>query len=190
MNMFGVIFMILILQRLGELLIARSNEKWMKERGGVEYGQNHYKWMVAMHAAFFLVLLMEGWSMGFELNPYWIPLFVLFLGVQCGRVWAIVSLGRYWNTKIIVCRGAHVVAKGPYRFFKHPNYLIVTLELILIPLLFNAYLTMVLFTLLNQWMLSVRIPEEERALRNETDYRDKHGRTRGYPVFRKNSDSY
>ena len=93
-----------------------------------------------------------------------------FLLVQLGRVWVIATLGKYWNTKIIVLPGSNIVAKGPFKYIKHPNYLIVTIELIVIPLLFQAYITAIVYFILNQVILAIRIPMEEKALREHTDF--------------------
>ena len=161
---------VIAIQRLTELLIAKQNEKRMKERGAIEFGQSHYRWMVSMHLGFFLFLITEVFALKRELSEIWPVWLALFLIAQAGRIWAIISLGKYWNTKIIVLPDADIVMKGPYKYLKHPNYLIVATEIIVIPLLFNSYLTAILFTLLNIWMMSVRIPLEERALRTYTEY--------------------
>ncbi|MEH7250265.1 isoprenylcysteine carboxyl methyltransferase family protein [Neobacillus niacini] len=167
---FFIVISVIMFQRLIELVIARKNEKWMKEQGAIEYGTNHYLFIVLMHCMFFLFLVLEKISFSRELSPIWPLLTVVFVVAQLIRVWAIWSLGRYWNTKIIVLPNVDVVKKGPYRFIKHPNYLVVSIELISVPLLFGAYVTACLFTLLNIWMLSIRIPAEERALRELTEY--------------------
>jgi methyltransferase len=160
----------IVVQRLTELAIARKNERWMLAKGAVEYGAGHYPLMVLLHSAFILTLIFE--VMYFNRGPsrFWIFLLGGFLLTQAMRIWALRSLGPYWNTKIIVLPGAQVVNKGPYQFIKHPNYVIVAIEIILIPLLFNAYLTATFFTILNILMLSVRIPAEEKALAVWTSY--------------------
>ncbi|PLS16295.1 hypothetical protein CVD28_17625 [Bacillus sp. M6-12] len=167
---FGGIIAIVCLQRFAELFIAKRNEKWMKQQGAIEFGTSHYRWMVAMHIGYFLSLIMEVSYLDTDLSPIWGLWLAIFLAAQAGRVWALSSLGRYWNTKIIVLPGANVVIKGPYKFIKHPNYLIVATEIIVMALLFNAFITAVLFTCLNIMMMRVRIPEEERALKSLTDY--------------------
>ena len=86
------------------------------------------------------------------------------------RVWCLTALGPFWNTKIIILPGANVVKKGPYVWMRHPNYAVVCTEILLLPLMFQAYFTAVIFTLLNIAMLRVRIPMEENALREETNY--------------------
>jgi methyltransferase len=170
----------IILQRITELIIARRNEKWMKSHGGKEFGQNHYKLIVGIHVLFFLIYIGEVVVFQKNLSPQWYYLFVLFLITQTGRVWALTSLGKFWNTKIIVLPNAKIVAKGPYRFLKHPNYLIVSLEFLIIPLIFQAYFTTVIFTILNLWILSIRIPEEEKALREFTSYVQTYGHSRRF----------
>lgn len=167
-------FLILVgfisLQRIVELRIAKSNEKWMKKRGAIEFGEKHYRYMVTMHALFFIFLSCEKIFMNLGLSPLWGILIIVFLIAQLLRIWAIASLGRFWNTKIIVLRNANVIRKGPYRFIRHPNYFVVAVELAVVPLLFNAYFTASLFTILNIIVLRIRIPEEEQALRELTEY--------------------
>ncbi|MEQ2528610.1 isoprenylcysteine carboxylmethyltransferase family protein [Bacillaceae bacterium CLA-AA-H227] len=168
--MFTWLIVIIILQRLIELFIARKNEAWMMSQGGVEVGQSHYRYMVILHICFFISLLLEVFFFNRTSSSAWPILLIGFIFTQIGRVWVILSLGRYWNTKIIVLPQANVVKKGPYQFLKHPNYVIVSLELIIIPLMFQAYFTAVLFTLLNILILSIRIPAEEKALLELTEY--------------------
>lgn len=157
------LFSFLIVQRFVELCWAKRNERWMKERGAKEFGQHHYKYIVCMHSLFFVSLLLEG--MRKRQSPLWPFLFKIFIVLQLFRLWIIVSLGRYWNTKIIVLPKAKRVQKGLYRWFRHPNYFVVSLELIMIPLMFQAYWTAIIFTICNAYLLSIRIRVEERALR-------------------------
>ncbi|HET6872075.1 MAG TPA: isoprenylcysteine carboxylmethyltransferase family protein, partial [Sporolactobacillaceae bacterium] len=98
---------------------------------------------------------------------------IIFILCQVFRIWVLTSLGPFWNTKILVLPGAEVVVKGPYRYIKHPNYLVVALEILVLPLIFQAFLTAFVFTLLNACLLlGVRIPAEERALKEYTNYKD------------------
>ncbi|WP_048825203.1 isoprenylcysteine carboxyl methyltransferase family protein [Bacillus sp. B-jedd] len=174
--LFGFLITFVILQRLIELMIARRNEDRMKREGAIEFGSGHYPWMVLMHIGFFLSLFLEVLVLKKNVSPFWPFLVSLFLVAQAGRIWALASLGKYWNTKIIVLPGAEPVRKGPYRFLKHPNYVIVTLELLVIPLLFNAYITAAVFAILNAIMLSIRIPAEESALKKLTEYENQLNR--------------
>jgi methyltransferase len=167
---FFLFFTLLIIQRVGELLIARRNEKWMKASGAIEVGKEHYPIMVFMHSAFLTLLLIEVTVLKKELSPVWPVVLGFFLLTQIIRIWSLASLGKYWNTKIIVLPNTTIVKKGPYKYLRHPNYTIVVLEILLIPLLFQAYCTAAIFSILNVWMLSVRIPLEEKALMTETNY--------------------
>lgn len=171
-RLFLFVFTIVVIQRLVELGVANRNERWIRSQGAIEVGASHYKWMVLMHTAFFVSLLVEVLFFNRPLSPFWGWLLAIFLLMQVLRVWCLSSLGKFWNTKILILPGANVQKKGPYRWVRHPNYVIVTTELIVLPLLFSAYYTAVLFLLLNLWMLSVRIPAEERALRELTNYNE------------------
>ncbi len=160
----------IIAQRVIELVVAKRNERWIKARGGVEFGARHYPIIVLIHTTFLMTMILEVLSFERELSYFWVVLLVGFFLTQGMRIWAIRSLGPYWNTKIIVLPGASVVKKGPYRFIKHPNYVIVALEIVLIPLMFNAYITAIIFTIFNLLILAIRIPTEERALTALTNY--------------------
>ncbi|WP_433742764.1 isoprenylcysteine carboxyl methyltransferase family protein [Falsibacillus pallidus] len=161
---FLAFFILIIFQRLAELLLAKKNERKMKQLGALEFGKLHYYFMTGMHTLFFVALFAEVMMADRGMNPLWGGLMTAFLLAQAARIWVISSLGPFWNTKIIILPEAKLTTKGPYKFIKHPNYLIVTLELLIIPLLFNAYFTMIIFAILNAVILSIRIPLEERAL--------------------------
>lgn len=159
-----ILFVFIICQRIVELFIAKNNERWMKARGGIERFPNHHKWFIIVHTSFFLAILIEVYVRNeviISLNYF---LFCLFIATQIGRIWCIQSLGRFWNTKIIVLPGVSLIRKGPYKYVKHPNYIIVGLELLIVPLLFKAYITAFVFPILHLILLSIRIPSEEKAL--------------------------
>lgn len=160
---FAVFVVFLILLRVGELLLARRNERWLLQQGAVEYGQRHYRYIVALHVLFFISLITEYifTSTGY----YSILLLVLYFLLLGFKAWTIFSLGRFWNTKILHISGYPLVKKGPYKFMKHPNYVIVIAEIALIPLIFHLYITAVVFSLLNAVMLYIRIKEENRVLK-------------------------
>ena len=152
------------LQRLLELALSRRNERLLRARGAVERGRGHYPLIVALHVLWLLSTLIEGFLRGPGLPAYWpIPL-ALFLLVQPLRYWAIFSLGQHWNTRILVVPGARLVRRGPYRYIKHPNYVVVGVEILTFPLIFGAWITALVFSILNAALLYVRIKEENRAL--------------------------
>ena len=166
---FYCILAFVIIQRFIELRIAKRNEKAMLAKGAYEVGASHYKYMILLHTSFFISFLVEVAFIKSSFTPYYAFL-AIFIVLQLLRVWCLASLGTFWNTKIIILPGANVVVKGPYAFIRHPNYLIVCLEIAVLPLMFQAYVTAILFTILNLIMLSVRIPMEEKALKEATDY--------------------
>ncbi len=181
--MFLLLFLFLILQRVTELFIAKRNETVMKNRGAYEVGSEHYKYIVAVHVFFFISLFIE-YHLGIKgISPFWPILLPLFIGAQIIRIWALTSLGEYWNTKIIILPNARIVSKGPYKYIRHPNYFIVGLEILTIPLLFQCYITAIVFTALNIAVLSIRIPAEEKALMELTTYKKEFtNRKRFVPV--------
>ncbi|WYP27443.1 isoprenylcysteine carboxyl methyltransferase family protein [Alkalihalobacillus sp. FSL W8-0930] len=176
---------LVILQRLAEVGVAKSNERWMKDRGAFEAGANHYPVMVALHVSFFLSLLLEVTLRQSEWTMWSILPLALFVLAQTIRIWALATLGRSWNTKIIVLPGAEPVNRGPYKWIRHPNYVVVVLEILFLPLVFQAYVTAIVFSLLNVVMLSVRIKAEEDALNHEGSYQQTFKHVRRFISIRK-----
>ena len=165
MTFFYVLIGFVILQRLLEVRYARSNEIAMRKQGAIEVGAGHYKWIVLLHILFFLSLVLEVWTMGSESGSGWQVFLIIFAIAQILRIWALASLGRFWNTKILILPGAEKVKKGPYRWLPHPNYIVVALEIAALPLIFGAWRTALIFSILNALLLLlVRIPAEEKAL--------------------------
>jgi len=158
---FIVFISIFILQRLSELVIAKKNEKWLLEQGAVEYGQSHYPFMIALHTLFIFSLIGEYMLRG---QPELSLIFLqACLTLMLFKYWTLISLGKYWNTKIYRVPGVYPVKKGPYKFLKHPNYIEVVCEVAVIPLVFHLYYTAVVFSLLNAAMLAVRIRVEDEV---------------------------
>jgi methyltransferase len=152
-------------QRLLELLYSRRNERRLRACGAVERGGGHYPVMVAVHTLWLASTLVEGLQRGPEIPAWWPVPLAVFLLVQPLRYWAILSLGENWNTRILVVPGGKLVRSGPYRYFPHPNYVVVAVEVLTFPLIFGAWITAVVFTLLNAALLYVRIRTENRALK-------------------------
>lgn len=154
----------IILLRLGELVLSKSNEKWLLKNGAIEYGQKHYPFIVALHVLFILSLMFEYYTK--QPTAYSIILLVVYFLLLTFKTWIILSLGKFWNTKIYHIPGVALVSKGPYKFLKHPNYMVVIAEIAIIPLIFHLYYTAIIFTLLNAVMLAVRINEENKILKS------------------------
>ena len=153
-----------ILLRIGELLLSKRNEKWLLQNGAIEYGSEHYPWMVLLHAGFIVALVIEYVTK--PINSYSLVLIVLYFLLIVFKAWIILTLGKFWNTKIYRVKNFSLIKKGMYKYIKHPNYLIVVAEIAIIPLAFHLYYTAVVFSLLNLMMLSVRIKEENKALQS------------------------
>ncbi|GAB7193504.1 isoprenylcysteine carboxyl methyltransferase family protein [Kineococcus sp. NUM-3379] len=154
-------------ERLVELVVSRRNARWAFARGGVESGLRHFPPMVALHTALLVGCLVEVHLAGREFLPWlgW-PALVLALACQVLRWWCISVLGPQWNTRVIVVPGLSLVARGPYRWLRHPNYVVVALEGLVLPLVHTAWVTAAVFTVLNAvLLLGFRIPVEQRALR-------------------------
>ncbi len=152
--------LLVAVQRLGELVYARGNTKRLLAAGAVEHGAGHYPAIVALHGGWLAALAV--------LVPAGAPVDWGLLGLygllQLGRLWVIASLGGRWTTRVIVVPGAPLVTRGPYRFLRHPNYLVVALEIPLLPLAFGAWQIALGFGLANLALLAHRIRIEERAL--------------------------
>ena len=149
----------LIVQRLAELGLAQWNTARLRVGGGVEFGASHYPLMVALHAAWLLGLWMLGH--GHPVDPLWLAVFIL---LQAGRLWVIVSLGQRWTTRVIVLPSASSVARGPYRWLRHPNYVVVVFEIAVVPLALGLPLFALVFSLANTTLLAYRIRVENQAL--------------------------
>ncbi|OCX53714.1 hypothetical protein BEL04_05310 [Mucilaginibacter sp. PPCGB 2223] len=159
---FTLFMCFLVLQRLFELYIAKRNAKWLVANGAVEYGREHYPYIVAMHTLFILSLIAEYiWHNSSEVNYYLLILFFILIGI---KIIIISTLGYYWNTRIYKIPGSRPVASGIYKYVKHPNYIVVICEIAIIPLAFHLYFTALIFSILNAIMLSIRIRKENEVL--------------------------
>ncbi len=162
MTLFYFIVFIVIFQRISEMYIAQKNEQWMKAHSGREFGKRHYPLFIYLHVLFLISIIAEvSWQ---ESIKFKLSFLIIFLVAQVGRIWCITSLGKFWNTKIIVIPKVIRMKRGPYRWLKHPNYVIVFIELFSLPLIFNAYIVATIFPILHILLLMIRIPIEERAL--------------------------
>jgi methyltransferase len=157
--------------RLIELRIAARNRRALLARGGVEVAPGHYPWMVFQHTAFLICCPLEVWLLGRPFLPLLgIPMLLLVVLATGLRYWVISTLDGRWTTRIVVLPGASPVTGGPYRFLRHPNYLAVITEILALPLVHTAWLTAIVFSVLNGILLRVRIRDEEDALARMTDY--------------------
>lgn len=167
MMAFWIMILILATQRITELLISKRNEAWLKAQGGYEVGAEHYKYMVLLHLTWFLAMVAEHYTRTTSLSSFWHAWLSVLFVAQLGRYSVITTLGKFWNTRIIVVPNAPLIKRGLYRLIKHPNYWIVGTEIAVVPLVFELYITSLIYTILNAMMLIVRIRVEESALANK-----------------------
>jgi methyltransferase len=158
----GIALLVFVtLQRLAELIHARRNTQRLLAEGAVEIGAEHYPLLVMLHTSWLAalwVLVVNDHAM------LWWPAVGGYALVESARLWVMVSLGRYWTTRILVPREAPLVRRGPYRFLKHPNYWVVAFEIALLPLALGSWTLAVVFSALNAAVLYWRIRVEEGGL--------------------------
>jgi methyltransferase len=166
----ALLYTVLILlvggERIAELVLSRRHAAWAFERGGVESAPRQMPWMITLHVGLLVGAVAEVWLLGRPFIPWlgW-PMLVIALACQVGRYVIVRTLGRQWNTRVIVVPGMPTVRSGAYRWIRHPNYVIVAIEGIALPLVHTAWITALVFTVLNAvLLLGFRIPAEEKAL--------------------------
>ena len=164
MSLSLVILGLVTLQRAGELFLARRNTARLIVAGAREEGAGHYPLLVLMHAAWLAWLWLLAWN-----RPVSLPWLAVFGLLQALRIWVIASLGSRWTTRVIVSPHADLVRRGPYRFLRHPNYLVVAGEIAVLPLVFGLPLYAALFSLANALVLTIRIRAENQALRSSPE---------------------
>jgi len=164
MTFFIIFITVVIVQRISELILAKKNERYLKSNGAIEYDKKGYKYIVLMHNLFFISVITEFLFMERQINEYCKILLIIFICTQLLRYWAIFTLGKRWNTKILVLPNTEPIRSGVYKYLKHPNYIAVIIEIAIIPLLFSCYYTAVVFSILNLIVLKRRIRIEEEAL--------------------------
>jgi methyltransferase len=155
------------LQRLLELRLSQRNERRMRQRGGHEHAPETYRWIVTLHAAWFVAMLLEVFAGRREFRPRLAALALSLVALgQALRLTAIRTLGPRWSTRIMTVPGPEGarIQQGIYKYIRHPNYLGVELEILSVPLVHNAYLTSAMFGVANALLLRDRIRREEQAL--------------------------
>ena len=160
MSVFHAAIAFVAAQRLAELAWAWHNTARLRRAGAIEADAAGYPLFVLLHAAWLASLLL---IVPAAASPSW-PLLGLFALLQPARLWVVVSLGRWWTTRILTLPGAPLVHRGPYRWLRHPNYGIVVLEIAVVPLALGLPLFALIFSLMNAALLAFRIRVENAAL--------------------------
>lgn len=181
--LYGALLLLIVGERVVELLLTRRNARRLLARGGIEVGRAHYPWMVALHSALLVAAPLEVWAFQRPWIP-WLggPMLGLLVATMGLRYWAISSLGDHWTTQVIVVPGEAAVRRGPYRWFRHPNYVAVVFEVAALPLIHTAWLTAVFFSLGNALVLRARLRSEEAALEEHAAYGEVFGDVPGFPA--------
>lgn len=166
MGWYAVLVVAVAIERGCELVVSQRHLAWAKDRGGVESGRAHYPAMVVLHVALLVGCLAEVVVYDRPFLPIvgW-PMVAVVVLSQALRWWCVATLGRQWNTRVVVVPGLPLVRSGPYRWIRHPNYVAVVAEGVALPLVHHAWVTAVVFTAANAVVLTIRIRCEERALR-------------------------
>jgi methyltransferase len=162
---FVVLVLLVALERVAELVVSRRNAQWSLAQGGVETGRGHYPFMVVLHTGLLVAMLVEAVVRRPDVPAAlaWSMLLVV-VGAQALRWWCIATLGRRWNTRVIVVPGLAPVRSGPYRWLSHPNYVAVVVEGVALPLVHASWVTALVFTVANAALLTVRLRAENAAL--------------------------
>jgi methyltransferase len=163
--MYYLLILAIGIERLVELVLSKRNAQWSFAQGGKEFGRPHYIVMVAIHSALLLGCIVEPWALHRPFIPWlgW-PMLAVAALAQGLRWWCITTLGKRWNTRVIVLPEAPLVRQGPYRWLHHPNYVAVVAEGLALPLVHTAWLTAITFTIANAMLLRVRLQVENSAL--------------------------
>lgn len=160
MTALHIIVFLVVLQRLGEVWLAAYNTKKLLAQGGIEIGKNHYPLFILLHSSWLLAILFTTPS---DISPN-LFLLSLFIILQLGRIWVIASLGKFWTTRIITIPSMPLIKKGPYRFIRHPNYLIVSAEIVILPMVFANWKVAIIWSFFNALLLFWRIHIENSVL--------------------------
>ena len=159
MTLAVIVLALVTLERGAELVWAQRNTRRLLARGAREEGARHYPLIVALHAAWLAGLWLLAWNRAVS-----IPWLAVFVVLQAGRLWVLATLGERWTTRIIVLPAESLVRRGPYRWLRHPNYVVVAGEIVALPLAFGLYPYALAFSVLNAAVLYLRIRAEEQAL--------------------------
>lgn len=154
-----LILLLVTLERLFELALARRNTVRLLARGAHEHAPGHYPLIVAVHALW----LGSLWLLAPHrpIDAFWLAIFLM---IELGRIWVLSTLGQRWTTRIIVLPETPLVRTGPYRLVDHPNYWVVIGEIAVFPLVFGLWQISLIFTVFNAAILAVRIRKENEAL--------------------------
>ncbi|KDF02324.1 membrane protein [Mycolicibacterium aromaticivorans JS19b1 = JCM 16368] len=163
--MYYLFILLIAVERLVELVVSRRNARWSFSQGGREFGRGHYPAMVTMHTVLLASCVAEVATQHRPFLPWlgW-PMVAVVVASTVVRWWCVAVLGKHWNPRLIVIKGAPLVSNGPYRWLHHPNYTAVAAEVAALPMVHSAWVTAIVFSIANAAVLTVRIRAENTAL--------------------------
>ena len=165
MDVYWALLAVIALERVAELVVSQRHAVALLREGGVESGRGHFPVMVTLHVALLAGCVIEPLALHRTFIPaLGYPMLVVVILANTLRWWCIYTLGQRWTARVIVIPGLPLVSSGPYRWFAHPNYVAVIVEGAALPLVGSAWITACTFTVLNAWLLTVRLRCETRAL--------------------------
>lgn len=161
----------IFLQRLFELRLSQRNEVYILTQGGREHTSNYLQVVKMMQLSWLLTMIAEVLWLDRSLMPVVTTLALMAtVAGQCLRYLSMRSLGRRWTLPLMTIPGTAVIDQGIYRYMRHPNWLGVVLEITAVPLIHGAYLTAILYTVVNAFLMNKRIRAEEQALSEDNNY--------------------
>ena len=150
----------IIISRLFELKLSKKNTQKLKEDGAIELYSFHYKFIVIFHVIFITYFFVKSF---YNMNLSFEYLY-LFIIIQILRYKIIYDLGVYWTTRILVINKP-LIKTWIFKYFRHPNYIIVFCEIVLVCLFFNDYYSLLFFSIVKLILICIRIFFEEKANR-------------------------
>ena len=162
--------------RLIELRISRRNQCRLEKQGVRKIVEPHFRWMVITHAGVLAGAAAEVLLLHRPLIPSLaIVMTALLVFANALRWWVIRTLAEHWNVEVMASSRVGVVAAGPYRWVRHPNYVAVVIELFSLPMIHTAWITALAGTLANLEILRRRLRVEEGVLMADPAYRSAMG---------------
>jgi len=160
------------LARLFEMRLSRRHQRSLADKGFARAPEPGFRWMVALHTG---VLLAAAVEVLVARRPLVVPLavaaLVLLVLANALRLWVIRTLAGHWNVNVVNSIGMGVVNHGPFRFIRHPNYVAVFVELLVLPLVHGAYVTALVGAVLHGLVLRRRLALEDGILLGDPAYR-------------------
>ena len=158
-----LLLLVTILQRIGEFLASRKNQRRLRAAGAVEYGAAHYPVLALFYLLWLTGMVFEAVWIPRTISPFWLALLAIWLFAEIVRFMTIRALGSRWTTRVLVLPNEEPVTTGPFRYLRHPTYFVTAIEIAVLPLMFGCYITAVTFSIVGSVMMFVRIRSENLA---------------------------